>query len=60
MSSRFFGMQAGTSLDYERKKTYGPGMAILSTCPVCNGNRRFSDHRACSREMQKRHREGKI
>lgn len=59
MSSRFFGMQAGTSLDYERKKTYGHGMAILSTCPVCNGNKRLGDHRKCSREMQRRHKEGK-
>lgn len=60
MSSRVFSWQAGNELQKERDKTSGTGMFMLSKCPVCNGNRRLGDHRKCSREMQRRYREGKV
>ena len=60
MSSKFYGMQYGTQLEIERRKSSGGGVAILSVCPICNGNRRLGDHRKCSREMQRRNQAGEL
>ena len=60
MSSKFYGMQYGTQLEIERRKSSGGGVAILSVCPVCGGNRRINDHRKCSREMQRRSQAGEL
>lgn len=60
LMNRFYGMQAGAQIDYEKNKNYGHGNVIISKCPVCGESRRKRSHPKCSREMQRRRNAGEL